>query len=98
MHSDPDDAHKGRNKRAEMTKGIDRVCAQGALVTTGNFDGEISSVAEKALGGMYKSGTAPVSGVVGYAEKPSGRRLYLMDSPGVDHKVVRGAWGPISGK
>lgn len=74
----------------EKTRGIDRVCAQGALVTTGNFDGGVSTVAEKALGGMYKSGNAPFNGVVGYGERPSGRGLYLMDAPGVDHEVVTG--------
>lgn len=74
----------------EKTKGINRVCSQGALVTAGNFDGGVSSVAEKALGGMYKSGTASFSGVVGYAEKPSGKGLYLMDAPGVDHEAVTG--------
>lgn len=74
----------------EKTRGIDRVCAQGALVTTGNFDGGVSTVAEKALGGMYKSGNAPFSGVVGYGERPPARGLYLMDAPGVDHEVVTG--------
>ena len=75
-------------KLREKTKGIDRVCMQGALVSAGNFDGGVSSIAEKALGGMYKSGTAPFSGVVGYAQKPAGPGLFLMDAPGVDNEVV----------
>lgn len=79
---------KAEQKLKEKTKGVDRVSSQGALVSTGNFDGGVSSVAEKALGGMYKSGTAPFSGVVGYAEKPPAQGLYLMDSPGVDNEVV----------
>jgi altronate dehydratase large subunit len=81
---------KAETSLREKTKGINRVCSQGALVSTGNYDGGISSVAEKALGGMYKSGTAPFSGVVGYAEKPSGKGLYLMVSPGVDNEAVTG--------
>jgi len=72
----------------EKTKGLDRVSMKGALVSAGNFDGGVSSIAEKALGGMFKSGTASFSGVVGYAEKPSGTGLFIMDAPGVDNEVV----------
>lgn len=62
---------------------------RGALISTGNFDGGVSSVVEKALGGIYKSGTKPIEGVVGYAEKPQGPGgVYLMDSPGHDGEVV----------
>ncbi len=62
---------------------------RGALISTGNFDGGVSSVVEKALGGIYKAGTKPIQGVVGYAEKPEGPGgVYLMDSPGHDGEVV----------
>ncbi len=77
-------------KLREKTKNVDRVSMEGALVSAGNFDGGVSSVAEKALGGMYKSGTAPFSGVVGYGETPPATGLFLMDSPGVDNEVVTG--------
>ncbi|HWQ61972.1 MAG TPA: UxaA family hydrolase, partial [Negativicutes bacterium] len=79
---------KAEAKLREKTKNVDRVSMQGALVSAGNFDGGVSSVAEKALGGMYKSGTAPICGVVGYGEKPPATGLYLMDSPGVDNEVI----------
>lgn len=62
---------------------------RGALISTGNFEGGVSSVVEKALGNIYKSGSMPIQGVVGYAEKPP--RLggvYLMDSPSHDGEVV----------
>lgn len=62
---------------------------RGALISTGNFDGGVSSVVEKALGGIYKSGSKPIQGVVGYAEKPEILGgVYLMDSPGHDGEVV----------
>lgn len=62
---------------------------RGALISTGNFDGGVSSVVEKALGGIYKSGTREIMGVVGYAEKPETLGgVYLMDSPGHDGEVV----------
>lgn len=83
-----DTVGKAEAKLREKTKNVDRVSMQGALVSAGNFDGGVSSVAEKALGGMYKSGTAPICGVVGYGEKPPATGLYLMDSPGVDNEVI----------
>lgn len=62
---------------------------RGALISTGNFDGGVSSVVEKALGGIYKSGSRPIQGVVDYAEKPEKLGgVYLMDSPGHDGEVV----------
>lgn len=71
-----------------------RFSHRGALISTGNFDGGVSSVVEKALGGIYKSGTMPICGVVDYAEKPKpGAGVYLMDSPGHDGEVVTGFVG-----
>ncbi len=66
-----------------------RFSHRGAIISTGNFEGGVSSVVEKALGNIHKSGSMPIQGVVGYAEKP--RRLggvYLMDSPSHDGEVV----------
>lgn len=70
-----------------------RFAHRGALISTGNFDGGVSSVVEKALGGYYKSGTKPIQGVVQYAEKPEGKGVYLMNSPGHDGEVVTGMVG-----
>ncbi len=62
---------------------------RGALISTGNFDGGVSSVVEKALGGIYKSGTRPIQGVLGYVERPKEQGgVFLMDSPGHDGEVV----------
>ncbi len=66
-----------------------RFSHRGAIISTGNFDGGVSSVVEKALGNIYKSGTMPIQGVVDYAEKPKGAHgVYLMDSPSHDGEVV----------
>jgi len=71
-----------------------RFSHRGALISTGNFDGGVSSVVEKALGGIYKAGTMPIAGVLGYAEKPlQPGGVYLMDSPGHDGEVVTGFVG-----
>ncbi|MCG8540029.1 MAG: UxaA family hydrolase [Clostridia bacterium] len=67
---------------------------RGALISTGNFDGGVSSVVEKALGGIYKSGSRTIQGVLGYAERAEGcRGVFMMDSPGHDGEVVTGMVG-----
>lgn len=54
----------------------------GTQLTGGNRRGGLSTVVEKALGASVKGGTAPIQGVVEYGEKPPGRGLYLMSTPG----------------
>ena len=54
----------------------------GTQLTGGNKRGGLSTVVEKALGASVKGGTAPIQGVVKYGEKPPGRGLYLMPTPG----------------
>lgn len=66
---------------------------RSALISTGNFDGGVSTVAEKALGNILKAGTRPICGVVDYVCKPEAPGLYLMDSPGHDGEVVTGMTG-----
>jgi altronate dehydratase large subunit len=60
------------------------------LISTGNYDGGLSSVVEKSLGSMKKSGNAPFSGVIRYGEEPGTNGLFLMDSPGHDGEVTTG--------
>lgn len=45
---------------------------------------------EKSLGSMKKSGNAPFSGTIQYAETPKVKGLLLMDSPGHDGEVSTG--------
>ncbi len=63
---------------------------RSALISPGNEDGGVTTVAEKALGGIYKAGTGPISGVVGYGEYPAGPGLYLLDCVGHDGEAVTG--------
>lgn len=60
------------------------------LISTGNYDGGLSSVVEKSLGSMKKSGDAPFSGVIKYGERPVVKGLHLLDSPGHDGEVTTG--------
>lgn len=72
----------------ESTKNYERTSNRAALVTPGNFDGGVSSVSEKALGGMFKSGTRPFVGTLEYSEAPTKHGLYLMNAEGQDGEVV----------
>jgi altronate dehydratase large subunit len=60
------------------------------LISTGNYDGGLSSVVEKSLGSMKKSGSAKFVEVFKYGEVPSKKGLLLMDSPGHDGEVTTG--------
>ena len=63
---------------------------RSALISPGNQDGGVTTVVEKALGGIYKAGTGPISGVVGYGQYPEGPGLYLLDCVGQDGEAVTG--------
>lgn len=65
------------------------------LISPGNFDGGVSSVVEKALGGVHKCGTAPIRDVLDYALPPKeGQKgLFLMSYESVDGEVTTGMLG-----
>jgi len=63
---------------------------RGGNPSPGNIEGGLSSIEEKSLGCISKAGTAPLQGVVEYAESIPGRGYYFMDSPGNDIECVSG--------
>lgn len=65
------------------------------LISRGNFAGGVSSVVEKALGGVHKGGTRPIQDVLPYAIPPQkGQQgLFLMDYESQDGEVVTGEIG-----
>ena len=56
----------------------------------GNVAGGLLNITIKSLGAIAKAGTTRVEGVVGYAEVPSGRGLWLMQGPGYDQESTPG--------
>jgi (2R)-sulfolactate sulfo-lyase subunit beta len=52
----------------------------GSQPTEGNIKGGLSTIEEKALGNIEKTGTKPVQSVLAPAEAPKGRGLHFMDS------------------
>ena len=45
-----------------------------------NIAGGISTLEEKSLGAIHKSGSAPIQGVLVYGERPKGKGLYFVDN------------------
>jgi altronate dehydratase large subunit len=56
----------------------------GLVISPGNIEGGLSSIAEKSLGCVIKAGSSPVNELVAYANPPSQRGLVIMDTPGSD--------------
>ncbi|WP_371362750.1 Altronate dehydratase [Sporomusa rhizae] len=67
--------------------GID---VRGANPTPGNMKGGLSTLEEKALGGISKGGSTSINEVVEYASIPREKGLVIMDTPGYDIESVSG--------
>ncbi len=76
-----------RCEEKAKTMGVDM---RGGQPTPGNIEGGISTIEEKSLGCIYKGGTKPLQGVLEYAEAPTGKGLYVMDTPGQDIESITG--------
>ena len=71
-------AAAARREQLAIAAGIDLT---GNNPSRTNIDAGLSSIEEKSLGAIAKSGSAAIAGVLGYAEAPPGAGLYLMDAP-----------------
>ncbi len=76
--------------RLQAATGSSELQHRSALISPGNEDGGVTTVVEKALGGIYKAGSSPISGVLAYGEEVRGPGLYLLDCPGHDGEAVTG--------
>lgn len=73
-------------------KEVERMGAdmRGGNPSPGNIAGGLSTIEEKSLGCISKCGTAPIEGIIEYAEAIPDKGLYFMDSPGNDIECVSG--------
>ena len=62
----------------------------GGQPVPGNIVGGLTTIEEKSLGAAKKGGSAPIEGVLEYAEAPPGQGLYVMDTPGNDIEQMVG--------
>ena len=62
----------------------------GLVISPGNMDGGMSTIAEKAMGCIFKGGTSTINQVVDYGQTPSEHGLVLQDGPGYDGDSMAG--------
>ncbi len=60
------------------------------VISPGNMDGGMSTIAEKSMGCIFKGGTTTINQVVDYGDAPSERGLILQDGPGYDGDSMAG--------
>ncbi len=60
----------------------------GSQPTEGNIKGGLTTIEEKALGNIEKTGTKPVQSVLGPAEAPRGRGLHFMDTSSAAAEMI----------
>ncbi len=59
--------------------------------TPGNIAGGLSSIEEKSLGAIVKSGTRPIQGVLDYTEHITDQKgLWIKDTPGREPEILTG--------
>jgi altronate dehydratase large subunit len=64
---------------------------RGAQPTPDNMDGGLTTIEEKSLGALVKSGDGPIQDVVDYgAQIPDDPGMYIMDTPGHGAESVTG--------
>lgn len=62
----------------------------GLVISPGNMDGGMSTIAEKSMGCIFKGGTTTINQVVDYGQVPSEKGLILQDGPGYDGDSMAG--------
>jgi altronate dehydratase large subunit len=94
---------KRRAKNEQVAERIDKMVEQaeklahdimgpvaGLVISPGNMDGGMSTIAEKSMGCIFKGGTGAINQVVDYGEAPSEKGLILQDGPGYDGDSMAG--------
>lgn len=75
------------NEEMAMAAGVDLL---GINPVPDNIKGGITTIEEKSLGAIMKTGNAPIQDVLSYGERPTRPGLYFMDSPSAASEVVTG--------
>jgi altronate dehydratase large subunit len=63
---------------------------RGSQPTRGNIAEGLTTIEEKSLGALAKTGTSPLQGVLEYGEKPKGKGLFFMDGSAMTSELVSG--------
>ena len=60
------------------------------FLTSGNIDGGLTTLEEKSLGCICKTGSTPITEVIGYGHQPRGKGLIFVDGTGFDVPSITG--------
>lgn len=60
------------------------------VISPGNMDGGMSTIAEKSMGCIFKGGSTTINQVVDYGEWPTEKGLIIQDGPGYDGDSMAG--------
>ena len=63
---------------------------RGTQPTRGNIAEGLTTIEEKSLGALAKTGTSPLQGVLEYVEKPPGKGLFFMDGSAMTSELISG--------
>jgi altronate dehydratase large subunit len=63
---------------------------RGTQPNRGNIAEGLTTIEEKSLGALAKTGTTPIQGVLEYAEKPLGKGLFFMDGSAMTSELIIG--------
>lgn len=74
-----------RMERRAMAAGADM---RGGQPTPGNIAGGLTTIEEKSLGAIVKSGTSPIQAVYEYGDRPDRKGLVIVDSPGREPELL----------
>jgi len=68
-----------RMEKRVTAMGVDM---RGGQPTRGNIAGGLTTIEEKSLGAIAKGGTKTITDVYEYGERPQGKGLFIVDTPG----------------
>ena len=63
---------------------------RGSQPNHANIQGGLTTIEEKSLGALAKSGSTLLQGVLGYAGKPKGKGLFFMDGSAMTSELISG--------
>lgn len=74
-----------RMEKRAVAMGFDM---RGGQPGAGNIAGGLTTIEEKSLGAIVKGGSRPIQEVYEYGERPQGKGLFIVDTPGREPEVL----------
>lgn len=86
-----------RSKKKAEHLAHERKSVTSTAMSPGNVDGGLTTIEEKSLGAIMKSGSMPIKGVLKTAEKPPNKGLYFMPNIGIIGTDTGDIYGFVAG-